>query len=192
MSEVTRILSAIEQGDPHAASQLLPLVYEELRKLAAQKLAQERPGQTLQATALVHEAYLRLLDGERAQHWNSRGHFFAAAAEAMRRILVDQARRKHSRKHGGDLVRHDLDAFEVALPEVPEDLVALDEALNKLAALDKTAADLVHLRFFAGLPLPEVAQLLGISPRTADRLWAYARAWLHQEIQDGSPTGDIS
>jgi RNA polymerase sigma factor (TIGR02999 family) len=192
MSEVTHILSAIEQGDPHAASQLLPLVYEELRKLAAQKLAQERPGQTLQATALVHEAYLRLLDGAQAQHWNGRGHFFAAAAEAMRRILVDQARRKHSRKHGGDLVRHDLDAFEVALPEVPEDLVALDEALNKLAALDKTAADLVHLRFFAGLPLPEVAQLLGISPRTADRLWAYARAWLHQEIQDGSPTGDIS
>jgi len=192
MNEVTRILSAIEQGDPHAASQLLPLVYEELRKLAAQKLAQERPGQTLQATALVHEAYLRLLDCEQAQHWNSRGHFFAAAAEAMRRILVDQARRKHSRKHGGELVRQDLDALEVALPEVPEDLVALDEALNKLAALDKTAADLVQLRFFAGLPLPEVAQLLGISPRTADRLWAYARAWLHQEIQGGSPTGDIS
>jgi RNA polymerase sigma factor (TIGR02999 family) len=192
MNEVTHILSAIEQGDPHAGDQLLPLVYEELRKLAAQKLAQERPGQTLQATALVHEAYLRLLDGEQAQHWNSRGHFFAAAAEAMRRILVDQARRKHSRKHGGDLVRHDLDAFEVALPEVPEDLVALDEALNKLAALDRTAADLVHLRFFAGLPLPEVAQLLGISPRTADRLWAYARAWLHQEIQGGSPAGDIS
>ena len=192
MNEVTRILSAIEQGDPHAASQLLPLVYEELRKLAAQKLAHERPGQTLQATGLVHEAYLRLLDCEQAQHWNSRGHFFAAAAEAMRRILVDQARRKHSRKHGGDLVRQDFDALEVALPEVPEDLVALDEALNKLAALDKTAADLVHLRFFAGLPLSEVAQLLGISPRTADRLWAYARAWLHQEIQGGSPTGDIS
>jgi RNA polymerase sigma factor (TIGR02999 family) len=192
MSEVTYILSAIEQGDPHAGDQLLPLVYEELRKLAAQKLAQERPGQTLQATALVHEAYLRLLDGEQAQHWNSRGHFFAAAAEAMRRILVDQARRKHSRKRGGELVRQDLDALEVALPEVPEDLVALDEALNKLAALDRTAADLVHLRFFAGLPLPEVAQLLGISPRTADRLWAYARAWLHQEIQDGSPAGDIS
>ena len=192
LSEVTRILSAIEQGDPHAAEQLLPLVYEELRKLAAQKLSQERPGQTLQATALVHEAYLRLVDSEQAQYWNSRGHFFAAAAEAMRRILVDQARRKHSRKHGGELVRQDLDALEVALPEVPEDLVALDEALNKLAALDKTAADLVQLRFFAGLPLPEVAQLLGISPRTADRLWAYARAWLHQEIQGGSPTGDIS
>ena len=192
MNEVTRILSAIEQGDPHAASQLLPLVYEELRKLATVKLAQERPGQTLQATALVHEAYLRLVDVDRAQHWNSRGHFFAAAAGAMRRILVDQARRKRSRKHGGELVRQDLDALQVALPEVPEDVVALDEALNKLAALDKPAADLVHLRFFAGLPLPEVAHLLGIAPRTADRLWAYARAWLHQEIQGGSPTGDIS
>jgi len=189
LSEVTRILSAIEQGDPHAAEQLLPLVYEELRKLAAQKLSQERPGQTLQATALVHEAYLRLVDSEQAQYWNSRGHFFAAAAEAMRRILVDQARRKQSRKHGGELVRQDLDALEVALPEVPEDLVALDEALTKLAALDKTAADLVHLRFFAGLPLPEAAHLLGISPRTADRLWAYARAWLHQEIQGGRGEG---
>src|SRR5438132_13705049 len=192
MNEVTRILSAIEQGDPHAASQLLPLVYEELRKLATVKLAQERPGQTLQATALVHEAYLRLVDVDRAQHWNSRGHFFAAAAGAMRRILVDQARRKRSRKHGGELVRQDLDALQVALPEVPEDVVALDEALNKLAALDKPAADLVHLRFFAGLPLPEVAHLLGIAPRTADRLWAYARAWLHQEIQGGSRTGNIS
>src|SRR5207302_10819370 len=135
---------------------------------------------------------LGVVESEHAQHWKSRGHFFAAAAEAMRRILVDQARRKHSRKHGGGLVRQDLDALEVALPEVPEDLVALDEALNKLMALDKLAADLVQLRFFAGLPLPEVAQLLGISPRTADRLWAYARAWLHQEIQGGSPTGDIS
>jgi RNA polymerase sigma factor (TIGR02999 family) len=192
MTSVTRILSAIEQGDPHAAEQLLPLIYEELRKLAAQKLAQELPGQTLQATALVHEAYLRLVDSEQAQRWNSRGHFFAAAAEAMRRILVDQARHKRSRKHGGELVRQDLDALEVALPEVPEDLVALDEALNKLAARDKTAANLVQLRFFAGLPLPEVAQLLGISPRTADRLWAYARAWLYQEIQGGSPIGDNS
>src|SRR5437016_1574806 len=191
MSDVTRILSAIEQGDPRAAEQLLPLVYDELRKLAAAKLAQEKPGLTLQATALVHEAYLRLVDVDRAQYWNSRGHFFAAAAEAMRRILVDQARRKGSRKHGGELVRQDLDALEVALPEVPEDVLALDEALNKLAALDKTAADLVHLRFFAGLPLPEVAHLLGIAPRTADRMWAYARAWLHQEIQGGSSTGDI-
>ncbi|HZV07523.1 MAG TPA: ECF-type sigma factor [Gemmataceae bacterium] len=183
MSEVTRILSAVEQGDPQAASQLLPLVYEELRKLAAQKLAQEKPGQTLQATALVHEAYLRLVDVKEAQQWDSRGHFFAAAAEAMRRILVDQARRKHSRKHGGDRERQDLDDLDIVLPEIPEDLVALDEALNKLAATDKVAANLVHLRFFAGLPIAEAAQYLGISPRTADRLWAYARAWLHQEIQ---------
>ena len=187
MSDVTRVLSAIGQGDPHAAEQLLPLVYDELRKLASERMAQEKPGQTLQATALVHEAYVRLVDVKQAQHFNSRGHFFAAAAEAMRRILLDNARRKRSRKRGGDLVRQDLDAVEIALPECPEDLVALDEALNKLAATDKMAADLVHLRFFAGLPLPEVAQLLGISPRTADRLWAYARAWLHQEIEGGGP-----
>src|SRR5881397_2820326 len=139
MTDVTRILSAIEQGDPHLAEQLLPLVYDELRKLAAQKMAQEAPGQTLQATGLVHEAYLRLVDVEKAQHWNSRGHFFAAAAEAMRRILVENARRKRSRKRGGHLVRQDLDALEIATPEGPEDLVALDEALNKLAATDKTA-----------------------------------------------------
>jgi RNA polymerase sigma factor (TIGR02999 family) len=192
MSEVTRILSAIERGDPHAPEQLLPLVYDDLRKLAAQRLAQEKPGQTLQATALVHDAYLRLVDTDAVQHWNSRGHFFAAAAEAMRRILVDNARRKRSRKHGGELVRQDLDALEIAIPEIPEDLVALDEALNKLAATDKAAADLVHLRFFAGLPLPEVAQLLGISPRTADRLWAYTRAWLHQEMQGSSQAADNS
>jgi RNA polymerase sigma factor (TIGR02999 family) len=187
MSEVTRVLSAIEQGDPSAAAQLLPLVYDELRRLAAQKLAREKPGQTLQPTALVHEAYLRLVDTEQAQQWNSRGHFFAAAAEAMRRILVENARRKHSRKRGGHLVRQDLDALELAAPEGPEDLVALDEALNKLAAADRTAAELVHLRFFAGLPLPEAAQILGLAPRTADRLWAYARAWLHQEIQGRAP-----
>jgi RNA polymerase sigma factor (TIGR02999 family) len=190
MSDVTRILSSLEHGDPHAAEQLLPLVYEELRRLAAQKLAGEKPGQTLQATALVHEAYVRLVDVEKVQQWNSRGHFFAAAAEAMRRILVDQARRKQSRKGGGELVRQDLDALEIALPEIPEDLVALDEALTKLAATDKAAADLVHLRFFAGLPLPEAAHLLSISPRTADRLWAYARAWLHQEIQGDAPKSD--
>jgi RNA polymerase sigma factor (TIGR02999 family) len=192
MSDVTRILSAIEQGDPHAASQLLPLVYDELRRLAAEKMAREKPGQTLQATALVHEAYPRLVDVEQAQHWNSRGHFFAAAAEAMRRILVDNARRKRSRKRGGDLLRQDLEAIDLAAPEGPEDLVALDEALNKLAATDRTAADLVQLRFFAGLPLSEVAQLLGISPRTADRLWAYARAWLHQEVQGAPPERDHS
>ena len=190
MNEVTRVLSAIEQGDPRAAEQLLPLVYDELRRLAAQKMGQEAAGQTLQGTALVHEAYLRLVDTEKVQQWNSRGHFFAAAAEAMRRILVDNARHKRARKRGGELVRQDLDAVEIALPEIPEDVIALDEALNKLTATDKTAADLVHLRFFAGLPLPEIAQLFGISPRTADRLWVYARAWLHQEIQGRSPPRD--
>jgi RNA polymerase sigma factor (TIGR02999 family) len=192
MSDVTRVLSAIEQGDPHAAEKLLPLVYEELRKLAAVKLAQERPGQTLQATALVHESYLRLVDVDRQQHFNSRGHFYAAAAEAMRRILVDNARRKRSVKGGGDFQRHELDALEIALPDVPEDLLALDEALEKLAATDKQAAELVHLRFFAGLPLTEAAAMLGISPRTADRLWAYARAWLHQEIRGHAPSCDAS
>jgi RNA polymerase sigma factor (TIGR02999 family) len=192
MPDVTRILLAIEHGDPHAAEQLLPLVYDELRKLAAQKLAHEASGQTLQATALVHEAYLRLVDVDRVRHWDSRGHFFAAAAEAMRRILIDSARRKRSAKHCGEWVRLDLDALEIALPEIPEDLVALDEALTKLAATDKAAADLVQLRFFAGLPVPEAARLLGISPRTADRLWAYARAWLHREMHGGAPTRDQS
>jgi RNA polymerase sigma factor (TIGR02999 family) len=187
MSEVTRILSAIEEGDPHAAAQLLPLVYDELRKFAAQRLAQEKPGQTLQATALVHEAYLRLVDTEQARHWNSRGHFFAAAAEAMRRILIENARRKQSHKHGGHLARLNLDAVDLAAPESPEELIALDAAMQKLAAHDKSAADVVQLRFFAGLPFAEVAGLLGISPRTADRLWAYARAWLHQEIQGNRP-----
>jgi RNA polymerase sigma factor (sigma-70 family) len=199
MSDVTRILSAIEAGDPQAAAQLLPLVYDELRRLAAQRIAQEKPGQTLQATDLVHEAYLRLvasgvalapgdhgaLTQPRSPEFANRGHFFAAAAEAMRRILVDGARRKQSIKRGGDLARQELDAVDVAIPEMPEDLVALDEALNKLATIDKAAADLVHLRFFAGLPLAEIAPLLGISARSADRLWAYARAWLHQEIQGG-------
>jgi RNA polymerase sigma factor (TIGR02999 family) len=186
MSEVTRVLSAIEQGDPQAAEQLLPLVYGELRKLAARRLAQEKPGQTLEATALVHEAFLRLVDVDQAKHWNSRGHFFAAAAQAMRRILVDNARSKRSAKRGGNLLRRELDAIEIAIPDMPEDLVALDEALNKMAATDKTAAELVHLRFFAGLPLAEIASILGISARSADRLWAYGRAWLHQEIQGGT------
>ena len=192
MDNVTHILSAIEQGDEQAAGQLLPLVYEELRKLAARKLAREKPGWTLQATALVHEAYLRLVDVEQAQHWNSRGHFFAAAAEAMRRILVENARREQSRKHGGHLARQDFDAVDVVAPETSDELLALDEAIQKLATKDKAAADVVQLRFFAGLPLPEVAKLLGISPRTADRLWAYARAWLHQEIQANGPSGDNS
>jgi RNA polymerase sigma factor (TIGR02999 family) len=192
MSEVTRILSAIEDGDPHAAERLLPLVYDELRKLAAQRLAQEKPGQTLQATALVHEAYLRLVDVDKAQHWNSRGHFFAAAAEAMRRILLETARRKQSRKHGGHVARQSLNFLDLAAPEPPETLLALDEAMQKLATHDKSAADVVQLRFYAGLPIPEVAKLLGISARTADRLWAYARAWLHQEIQASGPRGQVS
>ncbi len=191
MNEVTRILSAIEQGDScvqEAAEHLLPLVYDELRKLAAAKLAQEKPGQTLQATALVHEAYLRLVDVEKAQNWNSRGHFFAAAAEAMRRILVESARRKQSLKRGGGLARQGAEEAELAAPEPREDLLALDEALTRLAATDRTAADLVHLRYFAGLALPEAAQYLGISERTAGRLWAYARAWLRKEIEgDGRP-----
>src|SRR5262249_25963568 len=152
----------IDAGDPNAAEQLLPLVYEELRKLAADKMAIERPGLTLQATALVHEAYVRLVDGNKAQHWNSRGHFFAAAAEAMRRILVETARRKKSQKHGGGLERKELDAVDLAAPERLEDVLALDEALQKLAGNDKDAADVVRLRFFAGLPLPEVASLLNI------------------------------
>jgi RNA polymerase sigma factor (sigma-70 family) len=206
MSDVTRILTQIEAGDPAAAEQLLPLVYGELRKLAAAKLAHEKPGQTLQATALVHEAYLRLVGGQepgaRDQgsgdmgqepvKWDGRGHFFAAAAEAMRRILVDQARSKQALKRGGELERREFEGLDVAIPEIPEDVVALDAALNKLAEADPRAAELVQLRFFAGLPLPEVAQLLGISPRTADRQWAYARAWLHQEIHGGSANADIS
>jgi RNA polymerase sigma factor (TIGR02999 family) len=192
MTDVTHILSAIEQGDPQAAERLLPLVYDELRKLAAQKLAREKPGQTLQATALVHEAYVRLVDADEAQAWNNRGHFFAAAAEAMRRILVENARRKKSRKRGGSMVRRDLDALDVATPQCDEDVLALDEALTKLTALDRAAADVVRLRFFAGLPLPDAAQLLGVSPRTADRLWAYARAWLHQEMAGVPRKGDIS
>jgi RNA polymerase sigma factor (TIGR02999 family) len=185
MSEVTRILTAIEQGDPQAASQLLPLVYDELRRLAAQKLAHEQPGQTLPPTALVHEAYLRLVGADAQAHWDSRGHFFAAAAEAMRRILVEQARRKRRQKRGGGRTRQDLDEDQVAAPEPRVDLLALDEALTKLAATDAAAAQVVQLRYFAGLPLPEAAQVLGISARTAGRLWAYARAWLHQEIEGG-------
>jgi RNA polymerase sigma factor (TIGR02999 family) len=177
MSEVTRILSALEQGDPTAAEQLLPLVYDELRQLAAQRLAQEQPGQTLDATALVHEAYLRLVDGDKAQHWNSRGHFFAAAAEAMRRILVEQARRKQSLKRGGPRRRIELDDLAGTTQE-PDDLLALDEALEQLATADPPAAELVKLRHFAGLTVPQAAEVLGVSPRTADFLWAYARAFL--------------
>jgi RNA polymerase sigma factor (TIGR02999 family) len=182
MSEVTRILSAIEQGDPHAAEQLLPLVYQELRALAAQRLAQEKPGQTLQATALVHEAYLRLVDADKAPHWNSRAHFFGACAEAMRRILVDQARRKQADKHGGGRLRVDLPE-DLADPEPrSDDLVALDEALSRLERHDPDAARLVKLRYFAGLSHQEAAEALGISRGAADRLWALARAWLFRQL----------
>jgi RNA polymerase sigma factor (TIGR02999 family) len=183
MNEVTRILSAIEGGDPHAADQLLPLVYEELRKLAARKLAQEAPGQTLQATALVHEGYLRLVDADKAQHWNSRGHFFAAAAEAMRRILVERARHKRSLKAGGDRHRQELPDIEAAEGGSQLDLLALHEALAKLESQDKRKAELVKLRFFAGLSIAEAAQVLGISASTADNDWAYARSWLRLEIE---------
>lgn len=187
MADVTQILSLIEQGDAHAAAQLLPLVYDELRKLAAQRLALEQPGQTLQATALVHEAFLRLVDTKVAQDWNSRGHFFAAAAEAMRRILVESARRKRSVKHGGGLKRQDLDAIQLAGPELDADLLALDEALDQLAARDPVKANLVKLRHFAGLTIEESALALGISMTTANRYWAYARAWLHQALISDSP-----
>jgi RNA polymerase sigma factor (TIGR02999 family) len=186
MNEVTRILSAIEQGDPHAADQLLPLVYEELRRLAAQKMAQETPGQTLQATALVHEAYVRLVDSDQARQWNSRGHFFAAAAEAMRRILVDHARRKKALRRGGERQRQDLDLAEPATEPLSDDVVALDEALQKLAVLDPAKAELVKLRYFGGLTMDRAAEVLGISVATAHRYWAYARAWLHHQIQGGN------
>jgi len=188
MSEVTQILSAVAQGDRQAASQLLPLVYDELRKLAAHRLAHQTPGQTLQPTALVHEAYLRLVGDPEGSDWDNRGHFFAAAAEAMRRTLIENARKKGRGKHGGGITRQDLDAAEsVAVPEVREDLLALDEALTRLTDVDPQAAQLVHLRYFAGLSIPEAAHTLGVAPRTADRLWAFARAWLLRELAgDGS------
>jgi RNA polymerase sigma factor (TIGR02999 family) len=182
MSDVTRILSAIETGDPHAAVQLLPLVYDELRKLAAERMAQEKPGHTLQATALVHEAYLRLVDVERAQHWNSRGHFFAAAAEAMRRILIGNARRKHAQKRGGQARRVDLETLDLTDCPASDKLLALEDALIRLTDKDPVKAELVKLRYFAGLTTQEVAAVLGISTATADRYWAYARAWLQNEI----------
>ncbi len=183
MSQATHILSAIEQGDPHAAEQLLPLVYKELRTLAAQKLAQEKPGQTLQATALVHEAYLRLVDGEPARQWNSRGHFFAAAAEAMRRILVDQARSKQSVKRGAGRQRESLEESCLLAPRAGHDILAIDEALRRLTAVDPEAAALVKLRFFAGLTSAQAAQALGVSARTADRIWRYARVFLLKELK---------
>ncbi len=187
MTEVTRILSAIDQGDAQAAEQLLPVVYDELRRLAAQKLSHEKPGQTLQATALVHEAYIRLV-GSESQHWDSRGHFFAAAAEAMRRILVENVRRKQRIKHGGDQQRLDLDEVELVIDPPAENLLALDEALIKLTAEDNVKAELVKLRYFAGLTEGQAAQVLGISRSTAKRYWAFACAWLHREICKGDET----
>ena len=191
MSDVTRILSAIDGGDPHAAEQLLPLVYDELRKLAAQRLREEKPGQTLQATALVHEAYLRLVgpasgaaSTRRDQSWDSRGHFFAAAAEAMRRILLNRARDKKRVKRGGERRRVDLDQIEIALDTNDEQLLELDEALTQLAAEDSDAARLVNLRFFAGLNLKDAAAALGLAQRTAERQWAYARAWLYARLRE--------
>lgn len=185
MADVTQILNAIEQGDAQAAEELLPLIYEELRVLAAQKMSHELPGQTLQATALVHEAYIRLV-GEEVRNWDSRGHFFAAAAEAMRRILVENARRKKSSKHGGDKLKVDLDHADLAIEEPSEDLIALDEALTILSETDPGVADLVKLRYFAGLTIEQAAEFLGISRRTAVDHWAYARAWLRREISKGS------
>jgi RNA polymerase sigma factor (TIGR02999 family) len=185
MSDVTRILSAIEQGDPSAAEQLLPLVYDELRKLAAAKLAQEKPGQTLQATALVHEAYLRLVGSTEEPHWDNRRHFFAAAAEAMRRILVDNARRKQTHKHGGGRQRRDMDADALAAAEPNLDLPALDAALHRLAEHDPLKARLVELRYFAGLTGDQAAAVLGLSASSADRLWVYTRAWLRRELGFG-------
>jgi len=183
MNAFTRILGQIEDGDRGAAERLLPLVYDELRKLAAHRLAREKPGQTLQATALVHEAFVRLVDPEFAQHWDSRGHFFAAAAEAMRRILVDQARKKRTLRRGGSAKRLALEEVRLASSQ-DDSLVALDEALSRLEQLDKSKADLVKLRYFAGLSIPQAAKALGVSVSTANRYWAYARAWLHEELRD--------
>ena len=192
MSDVTRILCAIEEGDGQAAEQLLPLVYAELRKLAAAKMAQEKPGQTLQATALVHEAYIRLVDTEKAQHWDSRGHFFAAA-EAMRRILVNRARDKGRLKHGGGRNRLDFEGLEIAVSDPGEEVLVLDDVLEKLAREDPQSAGLLKLRFFAGLTMEEAASALGMSRRTAYRCWAFARAWLYEymdrDAESGSPKG---
>jgi RNA polymerase sigma factor (TIGR02999 family) len=184
MSDVTRILSQIEQGDSAAAERLLPLVYDELRKLAAVKLSQEKPGQTLQATALVHEAYVKLVDREQSRHWNSRGHFFAAAAEAMRRILVDSAKRKKSAKRGGQVERVGLDEDQILAPSRSIDLIALDEVLDALAVHDGRKAELVKLRYFAGLTISQAAAALGISESTADADWAYAKSWLRVHMAD--------
>jgi RNA polymerase sigma factor (TIGR02999 family) len=186
MTDVTRILDELQQGDPHAAEQLLPLVYDELRRLAASKLAQEKPGQTLDATALVHEAYVRLVGPNHVAQWNGRAHYFVAAAEAMRRILVENARRKARWKHGGRLQRQEMPSDLIADPPPDDDLLAIDSALAKLAERDPCKARLVELRFFAGLTGEEAALALGISPSTADRHWAFARAWLRRELGVGS------
>jgi RNA polymerase sigma factor (TIGR02999 family) len=183
MSDVTQILSAIEQGDQNASEQLLPLVYDELRKLAAAKMAQENPGQTLQATALVHDAYLKLVDVEKVQHWDSRGHFFCAAAEAMRRILVDTARRKQSLKQGGHFTQRDIEDGYIESPEIGDDILALNEGLDTLSAADSQAAELVKLRYFAGLTSEQASKILGVSARTVDRIWVYARSFLLREIE---------
>jgi RNA polymerase sigma factor (TIGR02999 family) len=182
MSDVTRILSAIEEGDGQAAEKLLPLVYDELRKLAAARMAQENPGQTLQATALVHEAYIRLVDVDKAQHWDSRNHFFAAAAEAMRRIVVEAARRKRRLKHGRAHERLDIDGLEITVEGPSSDVLALDEALTKLAERHPLEAEFVKLRYFCGMTVEEAAKSLGISSATGDRKWAYAKAWLYREL----------
>jgi RNA polymerase sigma factor (TIGR02999 family) len=184
MSELTRILLAIEEGDANAPGQLLPLVYEELRKLASARLKHEKPGQTLQATALVHEAYLRLLGPDEEKRWSNRSHFFAAAAEAMRRILVEEARRKRSIKHGGQIDRHDLDDAQIAAPGNGVDVLELNEALDQLADRDAEAADLVKLRFFTGMTMAEAAEALGLSVRTAERVWTYARSFLRKQIRE--------
>jgi RNA polymerase sigma factor (TIGR02999 family) len=189
MSDTIHTLSTIEQGDPSAAGQLLPLVYDELRRLAAQRLAHERPGQTLQATALVHEAYLRLVGAEQPRRWDGRRHFFAAVAEAMRRILIDRARDRGRLKRGGDWRRLRLDDIDLSVAEPPDDLPTLDEALQKLAGEDPLCAELVRLRFFAGLTLDEAAAVLGVARRSADRYWAFARSWLYDELSKGGPPG---
>jgi RNA polymerase sigma factor (TIGR02999 family) len=190
MSDVTSLLDAIQSGDPEAPAQLLPLVYNELRRLAAHRLAREAPGQTLDATALVHEAYLRLVGEQARKHWDGRGHFFAAAAEAMRRILVENARRKRSLKRGGALVRRELDEAELMAPEPREDLLALDEALTELAATDRAAADLVQLRYFGGLSVADAAKVLGLSVRSAERIWTYTRVWLLERVQNAGTDND--
>jgi RNA polymerase sigma factor (TIGR02999 family) len=190
MADVSVLLDAIQAGDPEAPTQLLPLIYDELRQLATRRLTHEAPGQTLQPTALVHEAYLRLVGESRGQHWNGRAHFFAAAAEAMRRILVENARRKHTLKYGGALARRDLDEAALLAPEPREDLLALDEALTELATTDRIAAELVQLRYFGGLSVGDAAKVLGLSRRSAERLWTYTRAWLLERITNAGLSTD--